>query len=49
MRQCMVHFSSDSSDSGSLSLVQIFVSVACWLLFIDGEKCIANGSDYVEK
>jgi len=42
-----MHFSSDNSDSGSLPLVPIFMSMAHKLLFIAGEN--ANGGDYVEK
>ena len=38
VRQWVVHFSSVDSDSGLLPLMQIFVSVACRLLFIAGEN-----------
>jgi len=38
VRQWVVHFSSGNSDSGSALLVQIFISVACRLLFIAGEN-----------
>ena len=33
-----MRFSSDNSDSGSPSLVQIFTSMACRLLFITGKN-----------
>ena len=36
VRQWVVHFSSVDSDSGLLPLMQIFMSVACRLLFIAG-------------
>ena len=36
MRQWVVHFS--SSNSGLPLLVQIFMSKACWLLFIAGKN-----------
>jgi len=38
VRQWVVHFSSGDSNSGSPSVVQIFTSVACTLLFITGEN-----------
>ena len=49
VRQWVVHFSSGDSDSGSPPLVQIFMSVACRLLFIAGKKSIDNGGNCVEK
>ena len=49
VRWWMVHFSSGDSGSVSPPLVQIFKSTACRLLFFTGKKCIASGSDYVEK
>ena len=47
VRWWVVHFS--SGNSGSPLLAQICMSPARRLLFIAGEKCIANGGDYVEK
>jgi len=38
-----------SGNSESPLLVHILTSVTCKFLFIAGEKCIANGDDYVEK
>ena len=38
MRWWVVHFSSGDSDSRSPPLVQIFMSIACRLLFIAGEN-----------
>lgn len=38
VRQWVMHLSSDNSDSGSAPLVQIFISVACRVLFIVDEK-----------
>ena len=38
VRWCVVCFSSGNSDSGSLPLVQVFISVACKLLFIASEN-----------
>jgi len=40
VRQWVVHFSSGNGDSnsGSPSLVQVFTSVACRLLFFAGEN-----------
>jgi len=49
VRWWVVRFSSGDSNSGSLLLVQIFMSTVCRLLFIAGKKCIMNGSDYVAK
>jgi len=37
VRLWVLHFSSDDSDSGSPSMVQILTSAACRLLFISGE------------
>jgi len=37
-RWWVVHFSSDNSYGGSPLLVQIFMSMACWLLFIRGQN-----------
>jgi len=38
VKQCLVHFSSGSSNSVSSPLVQIFTSTACRLLFIAGKN-----------
>jgi len=45
LRQWVEHFSSGDSGSGSPTLVQIFISTACRLLLIAGEKCIASGDN----
>ena len=48
VKQWVMRFTSKDSNSGSLPLVQVVMSMTCRVLLITG-GIIANGGDYVEK